>query len=134
MNQRGKKSMRVRYDTAKLRDENTRKAFSIVLKNRYQMLEDERTEQAEREDIERDFKVMKKAYTEVAETVLGRPRKKKKPWISDLSWTLIEEREEINKKILATLSEKVKKKKKKQLRRKYADKKREVYEDEHKVR
>ena len=36
---------------------------------------------------------------------------------------LIEEREEINKKILATRSERVKKK---QLRRKYADKKREV--------
>ena len=66
--------------------------------------------------------MMEKAYTEVAETVLGRPRKKKKPWISDLSWALIEEREEINKKILATRSERVKK----QLRRKYADKKREV--------
>ena len=65
----GEKSMRVRYDTAKLRDENTRKVFSIALKNRYQMLEEERTEQAEREDIERDFKVMEKAYTEVAETV-----------------------------------------------------------------
>ena len=119
---KGAKSIRERYDTAKLRDENTRKAFSITLKNRYQILEEEGTEQAEGEDIERDFKVMEKAYTEVAETVLGRPRKKKKPWISDLSWTLIEEREEINKKILATRSERVKK----QLRRKYADKKREV--------
>ena len=84
---KGEKSTRVRYDTAKLRDENIRKAFSIALKNRYQMLEEERTEQAEGEDIERDFKVMEKAYTEVAETVLGRPRKKKKSWISDLPWT-----------------------------------------------
>ena len=31
--------------------------------------------------MERDFRVMKKAYIEVAETVLGRPQKKKKQWI-----------------------------------------------------
>ena len=30
-------------------------------------------------EIERDFQVMEKAYTEVAGRVLGRPRKRKKP-------------------------------------------------------
>lgn len=52
---------------------------------------------------------MKKKYTEVAESVLGRPRKEKKPWISEKSWSLIDEREESNKKILGTRSERVKK-------------------------
>ena len=58
------------------------KTFSITLKNRYQVLEDEGlAAEEEGEEIERDFQVMGKAYT--AERVLGRPRKRKKPWISD---------------------------------------------------
>ena len=47
------------------------------------MLEDEGLVVEEDEEIERDFQVMGKAYTEVAERVLGRPRKRKKRWISD---------------------------------------------------
>ena len=35
-----------------------------------------------KEEVERGFTAMKKAYLEVAETVLGKPRKKNKPWIS----------------------------------------------------
>ena len=59
------------------------KTFSIAVKNRYQVLEDEGLAAEEGEEIERDFQVMGKAYTAVAERVLGRPRKRKKPWISD---------------------------------------------------
>ena len=48
------------------------------------MLEDEGlAAEEEGDEIERDFQVMGKAYTAVAERVLGRPRKRKKPWISD---------------------------------------------------
>ena len=66
------------------------------------MLGDEGLPVDEDEEIERDFQVMEKAYTEVAERVLGRPRKRKKPWISDESWNLVDHREEINQKILST--------------------------------
>ena len=59
------------------------KTFSIAVRNRYQVLEDEGPAAEEGEEIERDFQVMGKAYTAVAERVLGRPRKRKKPWISD---------------------------------------------------
>ena len=59
------------------------KTFSIAVKNRYQVLEDEGLAAEEGEEIERDFQVMGKAYTAVAERVRGRPRKRKKPWISD---------------------------------------------------
>ena len=118
----GKKRCRVKYDTARLRNEEVLRRFNVALQNRYQVLENEETAVEESEEVEQDFEVMKKAYTEVAESVLGRPRKKKKPWISEESWSLIDQREEINRKILGTRSERVKK----QLRAKYAEKNREV--------
>ena len=108
------------YDTARLRNEEVLRRFSIALKNKYQVLKNEETtvEENDREEVEQDFQVMKKAYTEIAESVLGRPRKKKKPWISEESWSLIDQREEINKNILGTRSERVKK----QLWAKYEEK------------
>ena len=71
------------YDTTKLKID-VLTTFSIAVKNRYQVLEDEGlAAEEEGEEIERDFQVMGKAYTAVAERVLGRPRKRKKPWIRD---------------------------------------------------
>ena len=54
--------------------------------------------------------------------MLGKPRKKNKPWISGESWSLIDERQQMNEKILSTRSERVKE----QLRKKYREKDREV--------
>ena len=68
-----KKGIRVKYDKTKLKNENILKTFSVALKNRYRVLEDEGLAVEEDEKIERDFQVMEKAYTEVAESVLGRP-------------------------------------------------------------
>ena len=116
-----RKRCRVKYDTAKLRNEEVLRRFNIALQNSYQVLENEETAVEENEEVEQDFQVMKKAYTEVAESVLGRPRKKK-PWISEESWSLTDQREELNKKILGTRSERVKK----QLRSKYVEENREV--------
>ena len=61
------------------------------------MLEDEGLAAEEDEEIERDFQVMEKEYPEVAEKFLGWLRKRKKPWISDESWNLVDRREEITK-------------------------------------
>ena len=72
--------------------------------------------------MDKDFEVMRKAYTEVADTVLGKPRKKKKPWISGESWQLVDQQDAINKKILSIHSERVKN----ELRAKYAEKDKEV--------
>ena len=72
-------------------------------------MENEETAVEESEEVEQDFQAMKKAYTEVAESVLGGPRKKKKPWISEESWRVVDQTEEITKKILGTRSERVKK-------------------------
>ena len=73
-------------------------------------------------EVEHEFRIMKEAYTEVAEAVLGKPRKKNKPWITEESWRLIDQRQQINEKILSTRSERVKG----QLRTKYKEKNKEV--------
>lgn len=62
---------------------------------------------------------MDKAYTEVTEATRGRPQKNKKLWITEESWSLVHQREEINKKSLG--SERLK-----QLKAKYAEKDRET--------
>lgn len=67
-------------------------------------------------EVERDFEVMRKAYTE------GKPRKKKKPWISKQLWRLVGQREATNKKILDSRSGRLKKK----LRTKYVEENKEV--------
>ena len=66
----GKKKCRVKYDTARLRNEEVLRRFNIALQNRYQVLENEETAVEENEEVEQAFQVMKKAYTEVAESVL----------------------------------------------------------------
>ena len=86
----------------------------ITLQNRYQALEEEspdgEEEKEEDEDeIEKEFHIMEEAYTKKAEEVLGRPRKKTKPWKTEESWALVDQRKEINKKILSTHSERIKK-------------------------
>ena len=60
--------------------------------------------------------------TKTAEEVLGRPRKKRKPWVTEESWALVDQREEINKKILSARSERIKKR----LRTEYKEKSKQV--------
>ena len=55
----------------KLKNENILKTFSIAQKNRYQVLEDGGLAiKEEDKEIGRDFQIMEKTYTEVAERVL----------------------------------------------------------------
>ena len=55
----------------KLKNENILKTFSVARKNRYQVLEDGGLAiKEEDKEIGRDFQIMEKAYTEVAERVL----------------------------------------------------------------
>ena len=94
-----KKSSRVKYDTAKLENQDYLKAFTISLKKKYQVLGNRAPAKENNEEVERDSMIMKKACTETTKEVLGRPRKKKKPWISIELWNMIDQREEINKRI-----------------------------------
>ena len=87
-----KKGITVKYDMmTKLKNENILKTFRTARKNRYQVLEDGGLAiKEEDKEIGRDFQIMEKTYTEVAERVLERPRKRNKPWISDKSWNLVD--------------------------------------------
>ena len=99
------------------------KEFKVTLRNRYQVLQQEGGHlEEDQHKVEKDFEVLKKAYTKVADTVLGKPRKKKKPSIRGESWQLVDQQDAINKKILSTHSERVKN----QLRAKYAEKNKDV--------
>ena len=80
----------MKYNTAKLENEQVPKTFNVTLSNWYEALENEEPEVEEEEEVVR---VMKKAHTEASERVLGRPQKKKKPWISKGSWDLIDQRD-----------------------------------------
>ena len=60
----------------------------VSLTKRYQVLENRTPAKEINEEVERDSKIMEKAYTETTQEVLGRPRKKK-PWISIESWNMI---------------------------------------------
>ena len=116
------KTGRVKYDTSKLGNEDTLKEFKVTLRNRYQVLQQEGGDfEEDQHEVEKDFEVMRKVYTEVADPVLGKQRKKKS-WISGESWQLVYQQDAINKKILSTHLERVKN----QLRAKYAEKKKEV--------
>ena len=52
-------------------------AFTIALKNRYEVLEEEESEQVDDDNVERESNVMMKAHTEADKTVLGKLRRKK---------------------------------------------------------
>ncbi|XP_060069052.1 craniofacial development protein 2-like [Ylistrum balloti] len=116
-----KRCERVKYDIEKLKDADTVRRFNIAVRNRFQVLDNEEFDREE-DEVERKFRVIQKTYTETAKEILGRPRKKKKPWISEASWKLVEERGEINKKNVCTNSERVKG----QLKEEYKVKDREV--------
>lgn len=60
--------------------------------NRHEILENK--ESMEEGDVEHEFLIMQRANREVAEEVIGRPHKKKKPWISEESWNLVDQRNE----------------------------------------
>ncbi len=46
-------------------------------------------------------------YIETAKEVLGKKKKKRKPWISEEAWSLIEQKSDINKRIIGTRSERI---------------------------
>ena len=74
----------------------------------YQTPQDEEQKPEEDEEVERDVRVMKNAYTEAAETVLAKPRvkkiEKKKPRTNKESWDRIDQQKCIERKISTTRS------------------------------
>ncbi|XP_063447098.1 uncharacterized protein LOC134726617 [Mytilus trossulus] len=106
---------RKRFDTTKLQRPEVKKAFSIELKNRFQLLD-------ELEDIETFWEGVTKCYKETATKTLGFKERGHKPWITNESWKLVDERRQLKERTNNSRSERVKN----SLNAKYSDKDKEV--------
>ncbi|CAC5415646.1 unnamed protein product [Mytilus coruscus] len=106
---------RKRFEPPKLQRPEVRKAFSIELKNRFQLLD-------ELEDIETFWEDITKCYKETATNTLGFKERGQKPWISNESWKLVDERRKLKERTNNSRSERVKN----NLHAKYSDKDKEV--------
>ena len=69
----------------------------------------EEGEEEEGDEVERKSEIMKKAYVQTAEEVLGYKKKKNKRWLSQEAWTLIDQRKAIKQKLIGARSERQKK-------------------------
>ena len=96
-----KKSLRrKKWNITKLDDRSIAKDFQLELQNRFQLLEDEvhvdTNDPIAESILEQTTTVIKKA----ADEVLGIHRPKKKPWISDATLALTDERRKARKKAI----------------------------------
>ena len=94
-----------RYNTARLRNPDVSKNFSIAVKNKYEALSNI-DEEAER-DAESAWRIAKESYLHACECVLGKKRKRDKNWISAETWSLIDKRREIKEKKGAARSQRL---------------------------
>ncbi|XP_063416382.1 craniofacial development protein 2-like [Mytilus trossulus] len=79
------------FDTTKLQRPEIRKAFSIELKNRFQLLD-------QLEDREPFWEGITKCYKETATNTLSFKERGQKPWISNESWKLVDERRQLKER------------------------------------
>ena len=87
------------FDSKKLEDSHIKKAFTLELKNRFSILQ---------EESELTLNKVNEAMTETAKTVLGYKKKKKEQWISNKTWNIISERKKLKEKLLNTKSQRQK--------------------------
>ncbi|KAK3083145.1 hypothetical protein FSP39_015073 [Pinctada imbricata] len=78
-NKQNKETNRKKFDIYKLQQPEKRRAFSVELKNRFQVLD-------ELDSVEDIWDSMRSGYTETAHKILGVKEKGQKPWISRNSW------------------------------------------------
>ena len=79
-----------RFDTGKLKNPNTEKAFQLDLKNRFRILQEEQ---------ELNIDSFNQALMETSKKLLGYRRKKKEEWIKSDTWTTIDERKATKNKL-----------------------------------
>ena len=93
-----------RFDTQRLRDTAVKAAFTIDLRNRFQVLQ-KNSEETEQPDIDRAWKEVAAIYTKSSKENIGHRRQEKsKDWIQQDTLDAIKERREIKKKLLQAKS------------------------------
>ena len=110
--QRREKRQR-RFDTGKLKNPNTEKAFQLDLKNRFRILQEEQ---------ELNIDSFNQVLMETNKKLLGYRRKKKEEWIKSDTWTTIDERKATKKKLNDAKSQRLKE----QLQSRYSELDKEV--------
>ena len=87
------------FDSAKLKDLTTRETFRIELSNRFHLLSD-----IPIDDLDAYCKNVQDTFTNTSEQTLGYKTFQRKPWISDHTWKLIEERRIMKQRMIANSS------------------------------
>jgi hypothetical protein len=120
---RNKNKVKPRLDVERLKDEETKKKYCEAVRSK---LEENRRES---EDIGELWEQQRNAYVKSAEEVLGYRKGKNKPWISENTWKLINERKVIKTRIDSTRSERIQNRLKAEYKEKDKEVKRSVRED-----
>jgi len=88
-----------RFDVFKLKDAGIRQQFILQISNHFAALEDideaTHTEEGSNNHVERNWKDIVHTYTETSSAILGQKKKKHKDWLSEDTWTAIEERKQL---------------------------------------
>ena len=88
-----------RFDTAKLKNSKTEKAFKLELTNRVHVLQEEQ---------EMNIDSFNQVLTETSKSLLGYRKTRKEEWIKTETWKTIDKRKETKKKINDTKSQRIK--------------------------
>lgn len=91
------KQTRIKFDTKKLTNDQIRADFTLTLRNRFLALQEAADDES---NVNDDWNKIKTAINNTSSEILGHQKIEAKPWISDESITLIEERRKIKEKIL----------------------------------
>jgi len=91
-NQKQLEKRQKRYNTDKLKNKETKREFNLELKNRFERLT------LEDEEVEQKWNKIKEMMEETSKEILGYKRKNKKPWISEETWKIIEERKKLKQR------------------------------------
>ena len=108
-----------RYNIARLKHEDTQKAFVLEVKNKFQKLS---TDELDHPPVEERWNQIKATYCTAAESALGYLKSTDKTWITRETWKRIEERKTIKSKILNTKSERIQER----LQKEYSSKDKEI--------
>ena len=83
------------FDSGKLAEQDTREEFKLNIESKLEALPDH----ANAPEVEGLWSSIKRVYTEAAEEVLGRRRKREEEWISEEAWRIIKEKKDLKVKI-----------------------------------
>ena len=100
---------RQHFDVEKLQDLKVKTAFTLQLKNKFQILVDAEDQIQEGSgDINAKWQQLKIVYEQTCNACLGTKQRRRREWITEVTWQAIENRRTLKKKVLEAESERLK--------------------------